>query len=106
MSSEYIEKAHKENLEIVLLPRGERKGNVNFLYYLGYQYQVKATDSALILHEPSFPLNIINENQEHGQLPLPWAAQAQGFHLSYREFSPSQEQGNIMFNFPTQQVSV
>lgn len=49
MSSEYMEKAPKENLEIMLLPRGEREGNVNFLFYLGYWYQVKATDSALML---------------------------------------------------------
>lgn len=87
MSSEYIEKAHKENLEIVLLPRGEREGNVNFLFYLGCWYQVKATDSALTLYEPSLPLNIINENQEHMQLPLPWAAQIHGT-------SPT---GNVLF---------
>lgn len=85
MSSEYIEEAHKENLEIVLLPRGEREGNVSFLVYLGYWYQVKATDCALMLCKLSFPLNIINKNQEHKQLPLPRAAQIQGFHLSYRE---------------------
>lgn len=87
MSSEYIEKAHKENLEIVLLPRGEREGNVNFLFYLGYWYQVKATDSALTLYEPSFPLIILNENQEHMQLPLPWSAQIHGT-------SPT---GNVLF---------
>lgn len=55
------------------------------IFYLGYQYQVKATDSAPMLYESSFPLNIINENQEHGQLPVPWGAQIQGFHLSDRE---------------------
>lgn len=85
-----MEKAPKENLEIVLLPRGERDGNGNFVFYLGHWYQVKATDSALMLSESSFPLNIINGKQEHGQLP----PCSHGLHRS-KGFTPLT--GNVLF---------
>lgn len=102
-----MEKAPKENLEIVLLPRGEREGNVNFPFYLGHWYQVKATDSALMLSESSFPLNTINGKQEHGQLPpcSHGVHRSKGSPLLQGMFS-FQEQGNVMLNFPTQRLSV